>query len=123
MQRNDVQQAHIQLNELNKRLSKERDLLLSGDIEADDYRIIKSESEEKINRLEAKLTASVTDTTNVEPLWERAISNLSQLDILYTEGTVTQKRKIISSMFPKNLTLTDFNIELTESMKLLLLYR
>ena len=82
MQRNDVQQAHIQLNELNKRLSKERDLLLSGDIEADDYRIIKSESEEKINRLEAKLTASVTDTTNVEPLWERAISNLSQLDIL-----------------------------------------
>ena len=89
MQRNDVQQAHIQLNELNKRLSKARDLLLSGDIEADDYRIIKSESEEKINRLEAKLTASVTDTTNVEPLWERAISNLSQLDILYTEGTVT----------------------------------
>ena len=89
LQRNDVQQAHIQLNELNKRLSKARDLLLSGDIEADDYRIIKSESEEKINRLEAKLTASVTDTTNVEPVWERAISNLSQLDILYTEGTVT----------------------------------
>ena len=108
MQRNDVQQAHIQLNELNKRLSKERDLLLSGDIEADDYRIIKSESEEKINRLEAKLTASVTDKTNVEPLWERAISNLSQLDILYTEGTVTQKRKIISSMFPKNLTFDGF---------------
>ena len=108
LQRNDVQQLNSQLNEANKRLSKARDLLLAGDIEADDYRTIKSESEEKINRLEVQLTASVMDTTNLEPLWDKAISNLSQLDILYTQGTVIQKRKIISSMFPENLTFDGF---------------
>ena len=108
LQRNDAQQLKTQLDEANKRLSKARDLLLSGDIEADDYRVIKSECEERINRLEAQLTASVADTTNVEPLWDKAISNISQLDVLYLEGTVTQQRKIISSMFPEKLTFDGF---------------
>jgi len=49
----------MQLDEANKRLSKAIDLLLEGDIKADDYRIIKSETEEKINRFEAKLAVSV----------------------------------------------------------------
>jgi hypothetical protein len=61
-------QLKIQLEEVNNRLSKTRELLLCGDIEADDYRTIKAESEERINRLEVKLSASVTDTTNIEPL-------------------------------------------------------
>jgi hypothetical protein len=63
-------QLKIQLEEVNNRLSKTRELLLCGDIEADDYRTIKAESEERINRLEVKLSASVTDTTNIEPLWK-----------------------------------------------------
>jgi hypothetical protein len=75
-----------------------------SDIEADDYRIIKSESEEKIHRLEAKLTASITETTDIEPLLNKAISNISQLDVLHSNGSITQKRKIISSMFPEKLT-------------------
>jgi hypothetical protein len=37
VQRNEVQQLKIQLEEANKRLSKVRELLLCGDIEADDY--------------------------------------------------------------------------------------
>ena len=101
---NAVKQLKIQLEEANKRLSKARELLLCGDIEADDYRTIKAESEERISRLEAKLTTSVTDTTNIEPLWDKAISTISQLDVLYENGTVTQKRKIIGSMFPEKLT-------------------
>ncbi|MEO8111588.1 MAG: hypothetical protein ABI594_16200 [Ginsengibacter sp.] len=89
-------------------MSKARELLLAEDIDVQDYRIIKAESESKINRLEVQLTASVIDTTNIEPLWNRAISNISQLDVLYTEGTVTQKRKIISSMFPEKSTFDGF---------------
>ncbi len=80
----------------------------AGDIEADDYRTIKSESEEKIYRLEAKLTASVSETTDIEPLLNKAISNISQLNLLYTNGSITQKRKIIGSMFPKKLTFDGF---------------
>ena len=108
LQRDEVKQVNIQLEEANKRLSKARDLLLAGDIGADDYRTIKSESEEKIHRLEVKLTASVTETTDIEPLLNKAISNISQLDVLYANGSITQKRKIISSMFPEKLTFDGF---------------
>jgi site-specific DNA recombinase len=124
VQRNEVQQLKMQLEEANKILSKARELLLIGDIEADDYRTIKSESEEKINRLEAKLTASATDTTNIEPLWDKAISSISQLDVLYENGTVTQKRKIIGSMFPEKLTFDGFQYRTTrinEALNLMLL--
>lgn len=96
------------------------DLLLAGDIEAYDYRSIKSESEEKIHRLEAKLTAFVTEMTNIEPSLNGAISNLLQLDVLCTNGSITQKRKIISSMVLKKLTFDGFNIELQRSTKQLL---
>ena len=47
LQRNAVTQMRAQLDEANKRLSKARDLLLAGDIEADDYRTIKSENEKR----------------------------------------------------------------------------
>lgn len=123
-QRNEVQQLKIQLEEANKRLSKARELLLCGDIDANDYRTIKAESEDRINRLEAKLSASVTDTTNIEPLWDKAISSISQLDVLYENGTVTQKRKIIGSMFPEKLTFDGFQYRTTrinEALNLMLL--
>ena len=55
-------------------LSKPDCFCMSGDIEFDDYRTIKAESEERINRLEAILATSVTETTNIEPLWNKAIS-------------------------------------------------
>jgi len=123
-QHNEVQQLKIQLEEANKRLSKARELLLCGDIEADDYRTIKAESEERINRLEARLTTSVIDTINIEPIWDKAISSISQLDVLYENGTVTQKRKIIGSMFPEKLTFDGFQYRTTrinEALNLILL--
>jgi len=91
------------LQEVNNRVVKARELLLCGDIEGDDYRAIKSECEEKINRLEAKLKAAVNFQTTVEPLWNKAFSNIAQLETLYREGTVEVKRKIVGSMFPENL--------------------
>ena len=42
-QKGSIQQIKLQLQEENKRLSKARELLLCGDIDAEDYRIMKSE--------------------------------------------------------------------------------
>jgi len=103
-QKGDIQQLKLQLQEENKRLSKARELLLCGDIEAEDYRIMKSEIEARITRLEAKLTGSISDSENIEPLWDKAISSISNLDSLYENGSITQKRKIIGSVFPEKLT-------------------
>ena len=74
---------------------------------------MKADADKKINRLEAKLTSSITDTQNVEPLWDKAISNLSKLNILYQSGNTIQKRKIIGSVFPENLTFDGFEYRTT----------
>ncbi len=103
-----MQQLKVQLEESNRRLAKARELLLTGDIEADDYRTIKSETEENINRMEAKLTANAIPSINIEPLVDMAISNISQLDTFYEQGTATQQRKIVGSMFPEKLTFDGF---------------
>src|SRR5690606_33251205 len=65
-QKGDIKLIKLQLQEENKRLSKARELLLCGDIEAEDYRIMKSEIETRITRLEAKLTGSISDFENIE---------------------------------------------------------
>jgi len=71
MQNENMQQIKQQLQEENKKLSRARELLLCGDIEVDDFRTMKAEVEARINRLEAKLTGLVTDTNNIEPLWDK----------------------------------------------------
>ncbi len=104
LQRNEVQQLKTQLDDTNKKMVRARDLLLAGEIGADDYRIIKSESEERTRRLEVMLTSSVVDISNIEPMLEKATANMAHLDILYENGSVAQKRKIVGSIFPEKLT-------------------
>ncbi|MGV8136818.1 MAG: hypothetical protein AB2L20_16530 [Mangrovibacterium sp.] len=55
---------------------------------------------------------------------DKAISNISQLDVLYEDGTITQKRKIIGSMFPEKLTFDGFQYRtarVNEALVLMLL--
>lgn len=92
-------------------------MLLRGDIEASDYRIMKAEAENKINRLEAILWSANTETQKIENLLEKAISNLSELDTLYTNGSVYQKRRIIGSMLPEKLTFQNSQVRTARETK------
>ncbi|WP_205513033.1 hypothetical protein [Longitalea arenae] len=66
-------------------------------LDPDDFRELKAECTTKINELEAKLTGLSQKGNNIDGLLNKAISNLSALDILYEEGTITEKRQIIGS--------------------------
>ena len=94
------------MNQINGRLSKARDLLLSGDIEPVDYRTIKKECEDKLVRLEAKLaeTSANNISISIDKLIDTAVSTLSRLDLLYSEADTTKKREIISSIYPEKLS-------------------
>jgi len=81
----------------NNRIAKARTLLLSDDIEAADYRLIKREEELNIVKYEAKIV-------DVEEILYRALENLKKLDLLYLEGENDEKRKIIGSIFPEKWT-------------------
>jgi len=100
------QQTIQEIEKINQRISKARNLLLADSIDASDYREIKSECDHNLVRLEAKLTdisASTSRKTNFEKLLELALKNLSQLSNDYKEGTIERKRQIIGSIFPEKI--------------------
>ncbi len=104
---NGNKQLVEEIKRINERLNKARQLLLSEDFDPADYRTIKSECENKLMRLEAKLTdttASTPTTISIDKLIDKAVSTLSNLDIIYTEANVTRKREIISSIYPEKLS-------------------
>lgn len=92
------------------RLTKARELLLNGDIDAADYKTIKMDAEHKIMVLEAKLMELRTDFISVgevERILDSAIIVLTKLDELYITSDAAAKRKIIGSMFPEKFTFED----------------
>ena len=89
---------------LNNKIRTARDLLLKGDIDGSDYKTIKTESEDQITILEAKLFEASTPQINIEHKLKNAVNVLLNLDLLYKNGNMSLKREIIGSMFPEKLS-------------------
>ena len=93
----------------NDPLVKARDLLLNSEIEAADYKILKSECERKISALEIKLFSANKPDNNKDSLLNKAVNALSHIDKLYADGDAKKKREVIGSIFSENLTFDGFN--------------
>lgn len=100
----DKKKILAQLDEHQKRLSKARELLLTGDIDPWDYKTMKNDSEKKISTLEAQLSQFASNTENVDKILDKALYNLSRVHILYRDGELADKRHIIGSIFTEKLT-------------------
>jgi site-specific DNA recombinase len=92
------------IEELNQRVSKAREYLLKGDLDGTEYRLIKVECENKINALEAKLTDSTKNMVSIESQLNKAVTILTNLDLMYLNGDIGFKREIIGSMYPEKLS-------------------
>jgi site-specific DNA recombinase len=94
----------------NKELAKARKLILAEDIEPADFRAIKTECEDKIARLEAKISALSQEFNSLElkELLVKATTAVSNLHQLYHDGDVFYKRQMISALFPQNLEYDGF---------------
>ena len=103
-ERADLRSIKQELEQVNVRLVKARNLLIEDQLDAVDYRTIKAECEKKISELETRLFAANTVDTNIEALLRKALENLSRLDQLWEEATAEKKRLIIGSIFPEKLT-------------------
>ena len=96
-----------QITENNNRITKARELLLNDGIDQLDYKLIKTEAEEKIIRLEAKLNdfvANGTASVDIDELVYKAVENLQKLDLLYLNADIEGQRFIIGSIFPEKWT-------------------
>lgn len=94
-------------------IARGRQLLLKEEIDAQDFREIKRENEKKIERLEARLIEVSSLSSYIEPLPEKAVSNLAHLDELYQDGDTKRKRTIIGSIYPEKLTFDGFQYRTT----------
>ncbi len=66
----------------------------------DDFRELKIDCTNRITALEGKLSGSNFQTKSIDGLLGEGIGNLERIDALYEDGTVLEKRQIISSIYP-----------------------
>ena len=102
--RDNEKEILSKIESLNNRIKTARELLLNGDLDGIDYKSVKSECEEQITKLEAKLLNVETPKINIETQLKNAVDVLLKLDLLYQNGKVALKREIIGSIFPEKLS-------------------
>lgn len=102
-QREDLKAIKGELEQLNTRLVKARNLLIDDQLDVADYKAVKEECEKKITQLEATLFAAGSGDTDIEALLSRALETLAHLEQLWEEATTERKRLIIGSIFPEKL--------------------
>jgi site-specific DNA recombinase len=89
-------------------------LLLSSILDGKEYRIIKSEAEEQLLKLEARLIDATNQRQNsidVESIVEKALFTLSNLDDVCQKADVNQKCEIIGSIYPEKLVFSENNYQ------------
>lgn len=91
------------IDALSDQIKEARNLLFSKEIDPTDYRESKADYERQISELEARLSEVPQNNHNIESIVSKAMEILCQLDILYNNGTIEEKRKIISSIFSEKL--------------------
>lgn len=102
---------HEQIEKLNGKLGRARELLLASDLDSKDYKTIKQEIEQQLVRLEAKLVETSRNTQpavrNVEQMTEKALETLLNLDSIFIEADSEAKRQIVGSIFPEGLIISE----------------
>ncbi|QDW24314.1 recombinase family protein [Pedobacter sp. KBS0701] len=91
-----------QLTKSNNKLTRARELLLLGDLESSDYKIVKTECDENIIRTEAKLqdfSRKKYNKAQLELILNDAMDTICDLYTIYTKSGVEDQRRLIGSMF------------------------
>ena len=70
---------------------------------------MKIEYSNKLEKLEAKLSAGNHDQIDIKDLLNKGISNLLKLEYIYETSDTEKKREIISSMYPEKMTFDGFS--------------
>lgn len=91
------------IDEVNKKLTKARELLVSEQIDANDDRRIKSEHEAKINELGDELSKVEAKEKNSLDLFRRLSNTLLNVDFFYLDAEIEEKRGIVDAIYPQKL--------------------
>jgi len=92
-----------QIKDYESRLTKARDLLMTNQIDASDYRDIKSDYGSTLAKLQAKFSGLNSDQDDIEKLLNQGIENLYRLNSIYQKSKFVECRDLIGSIYPENL--------------------
>lgn len=92
------------IDSMNIKIDKIRELLINDQISPEDYGIIKKQLEEKIQNLKRKIESFNKNETNVDNLIKNLSNTLLNIDKAYFEANIDLKREIIAAIFPEKLT-------------------
>jgi site-specific DNA recombinase len=95
--------------DMEQRLNYLRKLLATQKVDPEDYRRMKAEYTEKIDRLLVKMAEPNQNFVDIEALLRTGTMTLLNLEKLYLEGDIIKKREIIGSIYPEKLTFDGFN--------------
>jgi len=96
-------QSLAQIETLQTRLKKSRDLLLRDAISVTDYQDLKTECEDQMNAIHSVLANLPDMTVAVTQLLNRHSKRLLDLQDLYVHALLEDKRKLISRLFTEQL--------------------
>ncbi|HEY4206382.1 MAG TPA: hypothetical protein VGM31_06215 [Puia sp.] len=102
--KDEREQIIEEIREIEKRLSRARELLVSGELDGIDFREMKSGYNARLEKLQAKLSAGNNDQLNFSGLLDAGLKTLFRAGNIYENGTIEKKREIISSFYPEKLT-------------------
>ncbi|WP_410478697.1 recombinase family protein [Pedobacter aquatilis] len=115
-----------EISDQNNKITKLRAMLLYEEIDSQDYKVMKSECDSKVIRLEAelnKLKHINAEKTDLGTLVDGALIRLNMLFKLYKNANMEEKRFIIGSTFQKQWSISEIKCR-TASMNsaVLLIY-
>jgi site-specific DNA recombinase len=99
--------AKMDLDVLNNKIDKVRELLINDQISPEDYGVIKKQLEEKILSLKKNLNSFDKKQENVNNLIKNLSNTLLDIEKAYFEAEIGLKREIIAAIFPEKLIYHD----------------
>ncbi|MBB5441330.1 hypothetical protein HDC92_005038 [Pedobacter sp. AK017] len=94
-----------EIEEVEVRQKRIRELLIDKSIDANDYRQMKRECDEKLNRLEADLRRTDIETFGVKKIFENLVNTLVEIDLFFKDAEVERQRGIVATIYPHKFEL------------------
>ncbi|HXK00082.1 MAG TPA: recombinase family protein [Gelidibacter sp.] len=91
------------INEIDKQNKRYQNALIKnadGEMDYDDFRVLKNLTKERIEKLEKQMNALASVDTEIRNLAASALKKVANIDRRYENGDIEEKRVVLSSMFP-----------------------
>lgn len=112
----ELKSIQDEISALNDRLRLNREFLFLKKIDDEDYRIVKKECKDRLEKLELQLADLIQDEPDITPLLDDAIEVLEHVDEWYQDPKVPieHKRELVGSIFTKKISFDGIEVRTPE---------